>query len=331
MSLENTSGAIASRCRPLLSAWPAGLVPLGLAMLLAACATPPQAAGPEARGSGAATMPGPALSPASGPPGLPRIVHAVTASNELIRLDAARPERLLERRSLSGLAPGETIVGIDYRVARGMLYALGSTGRLYVVDPRTAQTRAVGEPALPAVALSGRVGFDFNPTVDRIRVVTDAGLNARLHPDTGALVDSDPVRAGAQPDGPLAFDPRDRSAGAAPAVVAAAYTYNQQDERLTTNFAIDAARGLLLTQGTRENAATPVSPNTGALLTVGPLGTGPLEDVSFDIADIDNEALASVRQQGRSVLMRIDLLNGRASPIGTIGDGSPVRGIAIEP
>ena len=44
-------------------------------------------------------------------------------------------------------------------------------------------------------------GFDFNPTVDRIRVVNDRGANLRLHPDTGAQVDGNADQPGLQPDG----------------------------------------------------------------------------------------------------------------------------------
>jgi hypothetical protein len=34
-------------------------------------------------------------------------------------------------------------------------------------------------------------GFDFNPTVDRIRVQSDADQNLRLNPATGALAATD--------------------------------------------------------------------------------------------------------------------------------------------
>ena len=30
-------------------------------------------------------------------------------------------------------------------------------------------------------------GVDFNPQVDRLRVVSNSGQNLRLHPDTGAV------------------------------------------------------------------------------------------------------------------------------------------------
>jgi hypothetical protein len=34
--------------------------------------------------------------------------------------------------------------------------------------------------------------IDFNPVVDRIRIMSDAGQNLRVHPDTGAVVADSP-------------------------------------------------------------------------------------------------------------------------------------------
>lgn len=268
---------------------------------------------------------------AAGPLAEPRIVHAVTRSNQLLRFDAADPARLLDRRPLAGLAAGDAIVGLDFRVARGQLHGLGSSGQLYRIDADAALATPIGTPAFGAALATGVVGFDFNPTVDRIRVVTAEGLNARLHPDTGALVDGDGNQDGVQADSTLRFESGDRHAGRTPDVAAAAYTYNKQNEKLTTNFAIDASLGWLLVQGSPEGAPSQVSPNTGRLSSVGALGTGPLTDVSFDIADLDNEALLVATIRGQATLLRVDLATGEAKPIGTIGDGEALRGMAIEP
>ena len=114
-------------------------------------------------------------------------------------------------------------------------------------------------------------------------------------------------------------------------IVGAAYTYNKRDEKLTTNYALDIARGWLLTQGTVEGRTPGVSPNTGRVYDVGPLGTGPLQDAALDIADLDNTALAALRQGGRTRLVALDLASGRATLLGTVGDGRPLAGIAIAP
>jgi len=264
------------------------------------------------------------------PEGPPRkeTVWVVTDAAELLRINAGQPRRVLERKPLAGLPAGERLLGIDFRVARGVLYALSSGGHVYTLDTASGRLARLG--AGPAIALQGtRFGFDFNPVADRIRVVSDAGMNLRLHPDTGLLAATDPTLHAADATARVAS--LGAAAAGTPAITAAAYTYNKTDDKLTTNYAIDTAAGTLVMQGSREGAQPVVSPNTGRIGTVGALGTGPVEDASFDIADIDNTALAALRTQGRTRLHLVDLHSGRAVPLGTVGDGRPLWGMAIEP
>lgn len=292
--------------RPLLAA--AGAV---LSLLLAGCGSLPETQGPPRK----------------------EILFAVTATMDLIQVNAGQPQRVLSRRPVTGLPAGEQLVGIDYRVARGVLYALSRSGRLYTLDTGSGALKPVG-PAPSVVPLTGTLfGFDFNPAADRIRVVSNTGQNLRLHPDTGAAVDGNPAQDGVQGDAPLAYAATDRNAGQPPAIAAAGYTYNKKDEKITTNFAIDLRLGLLVMQGSAEGATPVVSPNTGVLTTIGPLGLGPLTDASFDIADVSGAAFAAVRTaaQPRTQLHLVDLATGQARLIGTVGDGAPLLGMAVEP
>ena len=118
-----------------------------------------------------------------------------------------------------------------------------------------------------------------------------------------------------------------------PSVVAAGYTYNKQDEKLTTNFAIDPANDTLVTQGSREGRTPVVSPNTGQLYTVGALGMGAVEKVSFDIADVSGAAFVAATKPGAksSSWYEVNLDTGKATRIGTIGTSEHVVGMAIEP
>src|SRR6185436_9082320 len=104
-------------------------------------------------------------------------------------------------------------------------------------------------------------GFDFNPAVDRIRVVTDTGLNFRLNPNTGAPVDGDlggaaGSVAGVNPDGLLN--------GLATGAPSAAYT-NSYGQSLvggvTTLYLLDSTTGSLLIQN---------PPNAGTLASTLP-------------------------------------------------------------
>ncbi len=254
-------------------------------------------------------------------------------TNQLLRFQADTPDSVTARTPLTGMAAGERIVGIDYRVAYGVLFALGDQGHLYTVDVSSGALQPVGQGAFAAPLPQGRIGFDFNPAADRIRIVGEDARNLRAHPESGALVDAKPDQDGLQPDGTLRYTEGDAAAGRAPQIVAAAYSYNQQDEKLTTNYAIDAASGTLVMQGSLEGAAPVVSPNTGLLTTVGALGTGPLKDAHFDISDVSNTALAALAGNGWTGyrLFRIDLASGAATPIGTIGKGAALSGLAIEP
>jgi hypothetical protein len=248
-------------------------------------------------------------------------VFAVTDAAELISFNAGQPQRILKRQPLQGLPAGDKLVGIDYRVARGVLFGLSATGRLYTIDTASGALKPVGAAA-PAALQGTTVAMNFNPVADRIRVVSDTGLNLRLHPETGAVAATDPA---------LAYAPGDARAGQAPKLAAAAYTYNKKDDKLTTNYAIDRAAGVLVTQGSVEGVQPVVSPNTGLLRSVGALGTGAVDAASLDIADTDNTALAALRQNGRTRLHLVDLATGKATVIGTVGDGRPLWGIAIEP
>ncbi len=256
---------------------------------------------------------------------------AVTASNKLLKFNAGRPGRILKTLTITGLQAGETLLGIDYRVSKDQLYALGSSGRLYTVNEDTAAASVVGMPF--TVKLEGtQFGFDFNPTVDRIRVVSNTGQNLRLHPDTGAVVDSNATLEGVQTDGKLTYAAGDVNFAKSPMAVGAAYTYNKADTKITTNFALDAATGALVTQGSREGVMPAVSPNSGQFFTVGSLGLA-FTNASFDIQALSDVAFAALNSDGSAASrwVTIDLKTGAAKSLGTIGGGERVTGIAMEP
>lgn len=275
-----------------------------------------------------------ACSTLSEPEGPPRkeTIFAVTSSLNLIKFNAGQPQRVLESRPVVGLPAGESLLGIDYRVARGVLYALSTGGRLYTLDTATGLLTPVG-PQAATLSAGALFGFDFNPAADRIRIVNNTGYNVRMHPDTGVLVDANQALEGFQPDTPLTFAPGDVNVGRSPVVVAAGYTYNKKDDKLTTNYAIDRRLGSLLTQGSIEGVTPVVSPNTGLLRTVGSLGLGELVDATLDIADVSGAAFSAVRTvaDAKTRLYMIDLSSGRAQHIGRVGDGSALLGMAVEP
>jgi hypothetical protein len=247
-------------------------------------------------------------------------VFAVTASDTLISFNAGTPGLINSARAINGLAGGETVVGIDFRPATGQLYALSSASRLYIINPITANAAPVNaSPFTPD--LSGvNFGVDFNPLPDRIRVVSDADQNLRLNPNNGAV---------AGMDGTLAFAQGDANAGQNRNVIGAAYTNSFLGATVTTLYDIDSGLGALVTQGSI--GGSPISPNSGQLFTVGSLGVATNGSVGFDIASPSNAAFASLTapNASQSQFFTINLTNGTATPIGTIGVNEMVNAIAI--
>eukprot|EP01041_Mallomonas_annulata_P031167 gene31167-53428_t len=62
---------------------------------------------------------------------------ALTATNKVVSFNLATPGTTVSSVAITGIQPGENVVGIDYRPADGMLYALGSNARLYTLNPQT--------------------------------------------------------------------------------------------------------------------------------------------------------------------------------------------------
>ena len=120
-----------------------------------------------------------------------RRVVALTSANALVVFDSKTPGATTAPVAVSGLAQGETLHGITFRPKNNQLIGLGSSSRMYTINPVNGAATPIG-PGPFTPALSGTVfGFDFNPTVDRIRVVSDTGQNLRMHPDTGAVAGMD--------------------------------------------------------------------------------------------------------------------------------------------
>lgn len=222
--------------------------------------------------------------------------------NRLERFSLASPGQSQASINVTGLAAGEEIVGIDFRPATGQLYGVGSTSRLYLIDPITGVARAVGAPFTPT--LTGTAfGVDFNPTVDRIRVVSDAEQNLRLNPDTGQVVSAD---APINPAGNLA---------------GSAYTNNFAGATSTTLYALDSTSNQLLIQN---------PPNAGTVTPIGPLGVDFDGIAGFDIAAGSGVAYAALFTGSLpSNLYTISLATGAATLVGSIGASNGVRSMAV--
>lgn len=207
--------------------------------------------------------------PATGPGN----VFALTEDQRLLRFSPVVPSAILAEVAISGLPEGETLLGIDVRPVSSTIYAVGSSSTLYWIDPETGVAEAVGAPFTPAI-VGEVVGFDFNPTVDRIRFLTDAGQNLRLNPETGQI-GSNPDTGEPTIDSLTGYVAGDGNVGRAPNLVGAGYTNSVPDAEATVLYVIDAAQDVLAVQD---------PPNDGVLQTVGPLDIDIAGPIGFDIA-----------------------------------------------
>jgi len=255
-------------------------------------------------------------------------IVALTDTGQLACIEGADTDATKVIGTLTGLESNETLVGIDYRSpfkdaggvsnnvpVEGTLYGLGNLGGLYSINPSTA---VATKKAQISVALAGTAfGIDFNPTVDRLRVVSNTGQNLRVNVDTGAaLVDGGLVSGGTTATG----------------VAAAAYTNVDSDPATgTTLFDIDVNSDQLLVQN---------PPNDGVLVGIGaPLGIDATGHVGFDlyssVKDIGGGVLTTTDLAGYATvataagrsLYQVTPFSGRLVNLGDLG--LPVRDIAI--
>lgn len=229
-------------------------------------------------------------------------IFGVNNTNQLIRFDSATPGTVTTVGAITGLQGGEDIVGIDFRPATGRLIAIGSNSRIYTVNTTNA---AATFTATLSTALSGTAfGVDFNPTVDRIRIISNTGQNLRVNPTNGAVIVDGAIN------------------GATTSVDAAGYTNSFNGATTTTLYDISAATDTLYTQN---------PPNNGVLVAVGALGVNVTDVNGFDILSADGTAFAALTVGGTTGLYTVNLTNGAATSIGSIGSGTAsLRGFAVE-
>ncbi|MCA1991832.1 MAG: DUF4394 domain-containing protein [Coleofasciculus sp. S288] len=247
----------------------------------------------------------------------------LTDSNTLVSFDPNNPTKT---KSVGVTGVQGNLLGIDFRASNGQLFGVTDANSVYTIDPNTGVATLVLTPNAAPFTLDGNsFGVDFNPNPDAIRVVSDAEQNLRLNANTGGLALNAPDRS-------LAYAAGDSNANANPNIVAQAYTNSfapsPDPTRRTTLYGIDSNLDILVTQGSVNflpgDPAPAVSPNTGQLFTVGSLNVDFGSQGGFDIFstkkgnDITNTAFAA----SGSTLYDINLKTGRATTLGTIGNGN---------
>lgn len=246
----------------------------------------------------------------------PGDVFALTASNRLVSFNRDTPGTIRTSIAINGLQSGDSLIGIDFRPADGMLYGVGNTGRIYTINTSTATATLKSmlvadatDTTAPFTALAGeQYGVDFNPVADRLRIVSSTGQNLRINVDSGTTTT----------DGNINGGPANAS------VTASAYTNSFATTGTTTLFGIDSTNKALLTQS---------PPNNGTLANSVALGVDVSAVNGFDIDAVTNTGYAIFTVSGARTLYIINLAatSSPITPVGGVGIAEDIRGLALRP
>jgi hypothetical protein len=257
-------------------------------------------------------------------------IIGLTTDNSLVSFDSATPGTVNSIGAITGLTAGDTIVGIDRRPQlgpnNGRLYGLGvnlavGTARVYLLDTNNAAATLVSslaaDPAdatapTPYTTVSGTsFGVDFNPTVDRLRIVSNTGQNLRMNVDNGLV----------QLDVPLAYQAGDPNLGDAPVVVGVAYANNVGGALSTTLRGVDIGQD-------PDTLVIHTNPNGGTLMTSLALPFNSTGDFGYDISGLSGTPYFSATAIGGLSSSLFAAGPGGVTLVGTIGGDSTILDIA---
>lgn len=234
-------------------------------------------------------------------------VAALVDDNTIALVDAksAKVTGTMKIEGLSG-----KVVGIDVRPADGQLYALSEDGTVATIDTKTG--KATVKIKLDTTLPKGVTGIvDFNPVVDRLRIMGSDGTNLRANLEDGKVTT----------DKPLKFAEADANKATTASVVAGAYVNSFKGTKETTLYDIDGKIGVLVKQA---------PPNDGILNTVGSLGVKG-EGLAFDIMS-DGQGGNTALLMAGDTLYTVDIATGKATASAKIsGVKGTVRDIAVLP
>src|SRR5215475_10247219 len=200
------------------------------------------------------------------------------------------------------------LIGIDFRVADGALYAVTDTGSIYTINlsPTNLGGVTLVSNMTPRFPSGYQSLMDFNPVLNAIRLIGSEGKNYAVV-NSGGNLNATAVQTS------LTYGANDVNATATPHVAAGSYTNNYVGATVTLFYGIDYDLDTFVTILPAGNPPTGSSATGGGVLTtIGPLvtPTGAPVNVSpttdFDIYSDSNGNNNLVGISGRT-LFTIDL------------------------
>ncbi len=249
-------------------------------------------------------------------------IYGLTTDNKIVSFNAAAPNTITSTPSVSGVKLGQMLIGLDVRPATGEVFALGydatnDSATVYTLNP-TSGVATAKPMTLKLTGMGTVIGFDFNPTVDRIRIVSKTGRSYRLNPNNGAL---------AATDSTLRYAATDVNTGKTAGVTACAYT---------NSFIGATATGLYNYDETQKTIVFQNPPNDGILNTQpaisGITATAIISDLDIytNPATFASTVFAVVRTGTTDSLFTLNLATGTMTRVGALGASVVDIAIAID-
>jgi hypothetical protein len=221
----------------------------------------------------------------------------------LVRFDLHDPS---EVTTVAIGGDGDKLDAIDVRPATGELFGYDdATDTYFIVDAHTGLLTIASIDATPTS--TDAVSIDWNPTIDRMRTVSEDDENIVYNPETETASDEATV--------PLFYAIGEPTNVFTPGIVANAYTNNLDGATASVQFVLDH----------QYNSLATLANNEGTLMTVGTvtLDGRTLDftaDAGFDVLtdqDGTNTAFALLNVDGSSGLYTIDLETAEATHLGS--------------
>lgn len=238
------------------------------------------------------------------------MIYAVDVQNNLINFWSDAPANVINSYNLTGLQFAEEVRGIDFW--NGTILALGSSSRLYTINPNTGAATQVGAGQFSTLLNGQTFATDNSPA--GFQVVSGLGGGQNL------LVDRTTAGVTVQPN--VSYASGDPLFGVAPRIDGLAY---------------DPATQRFYAADTLQNTLAMFSPASGVLNTIGMLGIDPSRFNGFDISGftgISYLGTPAASSDPQANLYSVNTTTGAASLIGQIGqpgDNYLIRAMTVVP
>jgi cysteine-rich repeat protein len=281
------------------------------------------------------------------------VVALTTGGSQIVSFYANAPATTSAAVNISNIGAGQVLVDIDYRPLTGQLIGLGvnatqDIANLYWIDPDGGSATLIGAAnAIAFVQADGTTpvdlpadgwSIDFNPQVDRLRVVNATGLNFRVNPVNGAPVDGadgqngTPSQDGIQTDATISgLD------GTAAGAAGVAYTNSWGGAGATSLYILDGTANKICRSsnpngGNTGNCVALTNANGGAAVDIEPTG-----DIDFagDVrVGTSNDAATGIAYAvsgsgANAHLWTIDITTGVSTDGGPVGSGFDLISLAV--